>query len=125
MNLEVSYPIIRFNLSTTLTNLNGDVDLLQAIASIFHEDIPAILKALQDACARDDYIQIRHFAHTIQGMASNFHAEPLTTLVRKLERNCDFLTVSERQELVFRIASVGELTLAELKKEMDNYLTQP
>jgi HPt (histidine-containing phosphotransfer) domain-containing protein len=119
MNLEVSTPIIRFNLSTTLTNLNGDMDLLQAIACIFHEDIPAILLALQEACARDDHNQVRHFAHIIKGMASNFHAEPLTTLARKLESNRDFLTVSERQELVFSIVSVGELTIAELKKEMD------
>jgi HPt (histidine-containing phosphotransfer) domain-containing protein len=119
MNLEVSTPNVRFNLSTTLTNLNGDVELLQTIACIFNEDIPAILLALQDASARDDHNQVMHFAHTIKGMASNFHAEPLTTLARKLESNRDFLSVSERQELVFRIASVGELTIAELKKEMD------
>lgn len=119
MNLEVSTPIIRFNLSTTLTNLNGDMELLQTIACIFNEDIPAILLALQDACARDDHNQIRHFAHIIKGMASNFHAEPLTTLARKLESNDDFLTVLQRQELVFRIAGVGKLTLAELQKEMD------
>jgi len=119
MNLEVPSPNIRFNLSSTLTNLNGDVELLQTIACIFHEDIPAILLALQDASARDDHHKVMHFAHTIKGMASNFHAEPLTTLARKLELYADFLSVSERQELVFRIACVGDLTIAELKKEMN------
>jgi len=119
MNLEVSTSNVRFNLSTTLTNLNGDVELLQTIARIFNEDIPAILLSLQNASARDDHNQVMHFAHTIKGMASNFHAEPLTTLARKLESNRDSLSVSERRELVFRIASVGELTIAELKKEMN------
>jgi len=118
MSLDVFYPTTRLDLNATLANLNGDVELLQAIAQIFAEDVPSILHALKYAFATGDGVGAVLHAHTIKGMALNFRAEPLTTLSRRLEMDYAKLSNCEREVLVLQIESSCNETIAELKRDI-------
>jgi HPt (histidine-containing phosphotransfer) domain-containing protein len=118
MSLDVFSPTIQLDLNATLANLNGDAELLQAIAQIFAEDVPSIVQALKHAFATGDGVGSVLHAHTIKGMALNFRAEPLTTLSRGLETDYAKLSNCEREVLVLQIESACNKTLTELKREI-------
>ena len=118
MSLDVFCPTTQLDLNATLANLNGDVELMQAIAQIFAEDVPSIIHSLKHAFATCDGIGIVLHAHTIKGMALNFCAEPLTTLSRRLEMDYAKLSNCERENLVLQIESACKETISELKREI-------
>jgi len=118
MSLDVFSPTIQLDLNATLANLNGDAELLQAIAQIFAEDVPSIIQALKHASATGDGVGSVLHAHTIKGMALNFRAEPLTTLSRRLEVDYAKLSNCEREVLVLQIESACNETITELKREI-------
>ena len=118
MSLDVLSLTIQLDLNATLANLNGDAELLQAIAQIFAEDVPSIIHTLKHAFATNDGVGAVLHAHTIKGMALNFRAEPLTTLSRRLEMDYAKLSNCEREILVLQIESSCNETIAELKREI-------
>ena len=118
MSLDVFSPTTQLDLNATLANLNGDAELLQAIAQIFAEDVPSIVHALKHAFATGDGVGAVMHAHTIKGMALNFRAEPLTTLSRGLETDYAKLSNCEREVLILQIESACNETIAELKREI-------
>ena len=121
MTLYVISPTTQLDLNTTLVNLNGDADLLNTIATIFAEDVPSITIALKDAFVNGDGAGAVLHAHTIKGMALNFHAEPLTTLTRRLEMEYANLSFCDRQELVLQIETECKATIVELKRKIGLY----
>lgn len=118
MSLDAFSPTTQLDLNATLANLNGDAELLQAIAQIFCEDVPPIVHALKHAFATGSGVGAVLHAHTIKGMALNFRAEPLTTLSRRLEMDYAKLSNCEREVLMLQIESACNETIAELKREI-------
>ncbi len=60
------------DLKAALVRLAGDVELLQTLISVFHEDAPNLLQQLEVAMDRRDLRSIERAAHSLKGLAANF-----------------------------------------------------
>jgi len=75
-------PIDRVRL---LTQIEGDVDLLREITSLFFADYPRRLSELKDAVARGDSKAVSSAAHSIKGSVASFAAQPCYEAAQRLE----------------------------------------
>ena len=112
-------PFVTLNLAVTRSNLNNDSELILMIANIFVKDLPAKVLSLQSAFDRKDSNGVILHSHTIKGLASNFQAEPLTKLTRKLELEYLSLSEPELEMLISEIAMTSEHTIGALNDELE------
>lgn len=75
-------PIDRVRL---LTQIEGDVDLLREITSLFFADYPRRLSELKDAVARGDSNGVSSAAHSIKGSVASLAAQPCYEAAQRLE----------------------------------------
>ncbi|MGD0945864.1 MAG: Hpt domain-containing protein [Candidatus Binatia bacterium] len=75
-------PIDRVRL---LTQIEGDVDLLREIASLFFADYPRRLGELKDAVTRGDSEAVSSAAHSIKGSVASLAAQPCYEAAQRLE----------------------------------------
>jgi HPt (histidine-containing phosphotransfer) domain-containing protein len=75
-------PIDRVRL---LTQIEGDVDLLREITSLFFADYPRRLGELKDAVARGDSNGVSSAAHSIKGSVASLAARPCYEAAQRLE----------------------------------------
>ena len=73
-----------------LQRLDGDVELLREIATVFFTEYPEQLRDLFDAVAASDLERIRRAAHKIKGTAWSFAADPATKAALELEEMKQF-----------------------------------
>jgi len=66
--------LTRVNRDVALERCGGDADLLQEIAGLFLETVPASLKELRTALAQDDLGVARRAAHTLKNSFDNLGA---------------------------------------------------
>ncbi len=78
-------------LERTLQELNHDSERFYAIAAVAIQDLPMLADELQTAIEQRDIKLVKHMSRSIQGVASNFRAEPLMHLAERLARECDSL----------------------------------
>jgi HPt (histidine-containing phosphotransfer) domain-containing protein len=76
-------PIDRVRL---LAQIEGDVDLLREIASLFFADYPRRLRELKDAVARGDSNGVSSAAHSIKGSVASLAAQPCYEAAQRLEQ---------------------------------------
>jgi HPt (histidine-containing phosphotransfer) domain-containing protein len=76
-------PIDRVRL---LAQIEGDVDLLREIASLFFADYPRRLGELKDAVARGDSNGVSSAAHSIKGSVASLAARPCYEAAQRLEQ---------------------------------------
>jgi PAS domain S-box-containing protein len=62
----------------------GSPELVQTVLVIFPDDVDEMAVKLQDAMASQDLSRIRTEFHALQGVLSNFHAEPALALLQKV-----------------------------------------
>jgi two-component system sensor histidine kinase/response regulator len=68
-----------------LRQVEGDLDLLQEIASLFLADYPRRLSELKDAVARGDSDAVLFAAHSIKGSVATLAAQPCYEAAKELE----------------------------------------
>ncbi len=118
MNQHTKVRVVSLNLSTALTNLNGDSDLLRSLSQIFVEDLPSIVLALQCAMEKNDRSAMARHAHTIYGLACNFEMEELMQTAKRLELQHAVIPDEDLPKMVSEIALLAELTMEKLKLEL-------
>lgn len=64
---------------------DGDTHFLRELVSIYLEDTPKQIDALEAALARQDPAAIIRAAHTLKGSAGNFGAARFTQLAQEIE----------------------------------------
>jgi PAS domain S-box-containing protein len=109
-----------FDRNMTLTQVEGDKELLQEIIGLFFEGIPKLLSAIQESITHCDARALERAAHTLKGAVSNFGAKSAHDTALRLEiigRGGD-LTHSEEAyaELEKEVTRLGE-ALAALREE--------
>ncbi|MCA9659000.1 MAG: response regulator, partial [Myxococcales bacterium] len=90
-----------------LERLGGDRQLLRRIVDLFCESAPTLLRELEAAIARGDARRVKHDAHRLAGMLSNFNAAAAQGLARQIEERardtvldgCDELLVALRERI--------------------------
>jgi len=65
--------------------LDGDMDLLKELITLFIEDSPKLLSDIDKALEDQDFEKLRKVAHTIKGSVSNFSADNAFNVALDLE----------------------------------------
>jgi CheY-like chemotaxis protein/HPt (histidine-containing phosphotransfer) domain-containing protein len=74
-----------FDQSVLLAQVEGDQELLAELVELFAEDCPRLLSEIEQAVVRGEGEGLARAAHTLKGAASNFGAQGVVTLARRLE----------------------------------------
>ncbi len=119
-NLIMSEPSLPLNFdpSIVLARVDGDVELLKEIASLFFEDTPRLISDVRNAITRSDGKALEHAAHTLKGSVGNFGAHAAFDAAYSLEkmgRNDDFARANEafgrlQQQVALLIPALETLT---------------
>jgi HPt (histidine-containing phosphotransfer) domain-containing protein len=70
-----------------LEALNGDRQLLGELATMFVEDAPTLLQALQSALDCQDQVTAHRTIHSLRGLSSTFFAVEIVELAGRLEQD--------------------------------------
>lgn len=81
---DASLPLI-FDMAQMLDNIGGDQTLVEELAKLFLQRVPAMLAALRTAVAESNPVAVEHIAHTLKGMASNLCAPEVVLSAEQLE----------------------------------------
>ncbi|MEZ4385033.1 MAG: PAS domain S-box protein [Nannocystaceae bacterium] len=98
-----------------LERLGGDRRLLRRIIELFRENAPSLVRELEEAVARGDARRVKHDAHRLAGMLSNFNAAAAQGLARQLEERARAGSLDGGAELLVALRE----RLARLERDLD------
>jgi HPt (histidine-containing phosphotransfer) domain-containing protein len=110
----------RVNLPELLSRVDNDRELLCDLLTIFKEDFPRHLRALQEAVASQDLKQITIVSHTLKGMLANLAVARAATAVARLEELAHEGVGAAIQEAL----AAFELEVQGLLPEMETYMAE-
>jgi two-component system, sensor histidine kinase and response regulator len=105
-----------------IDRVDGDIDIIKEIASIYVDEVGALMEQIQSAIQARDAFLLQRNAHSLKGVVSNFAAEPARLAAFQLEQmgqENDFSSVDEALEkLVYEIQRLdkvmGEINAGEI-----------
>jgi signal transduction histidine kinase/CheY-like chemotaxis protein/HPt (histidine-containing phosphotransfer) domain-containing protein len=68
-----------------MRRVGGDADILRAVARVFLDDLPNLLRRVESALAADDAAALRRAAHALKGALGYFTDGPAHSLAERLE----------------------------------------
>ena len=102
-----------FNLSEALEIVDGDMEFLKEIASLFLEDYSAQLEEISEGIAQGDSVAINHAAHSLKGSVANFAAKKAYEAAYRLEVLGKEEKLAEAPEAFSELKTrLGELAVA-------------
>jgi HPt (histidine-containing phosphotransfer) domain-containing protein len=110
----------RVDLPELLARVDNDRELLNDLLSIFKEEFPRHLCALQEAVACEDCKQAAMVSHTLKGMLSNLAVTRAATSAAQLEQ---LARVADKKSLKEALAAF-EREVRGLLPEMETYLAE-
>src|SRR5882724_7596881 len=110
----------RVDLLELLARLDNDRELLRDLVTIFKEDFPRHLLALQDAVAGQDMKQITMVSHTLRGMLSNLAVTKAAAAAGQLEE----LARSGAGASIPETLAAFEREVQGLLPEMETYIAE-
>ena len=99
------------NREAVMQRLGGDEALFTEIVRLFLEDCPPRLRAIDEAVASADPVQIRFAAHALKGAAGNLSAEGLVSASRALEGCGTDGRVDDARTIAGEVASEARLVM--------------
>lgn len=91
-----------YSYQTLYRLLNGEMDDLREIASIFVKEVPADINSLKHAISQKDYKIVQYFSHKLKSSLPNFLPENHKTMPRQLElmaaRQEDWMVIQQAFE---------------------------
>jgi HPt (histidine-containing phosphotransfer) domain-containing protein len=110
----------RLNLTELLSRVDNDRELLRDLPSIFKEDFPRHLQALQEAVERSDVKQVTTVSHTLKGMLSNLAVNRAAAAAGHLEQ----LARDEAKAALSDAFTAFEKEVYGLLPEMETYIVE-
>jgi two-component system sensor histidine kinase/response regulator len=108
------------NLPELLARVDNDRELLRDLLSIFAEEFPRYLLALQEAVAHEDAKEVATVSHTLKGMLSNLAVTKAAASAGQLEQQA---RVGD-QSSVKQAFVAFELDVQGLLPEMETYMAE-
>jgi histidine phosphotransfer protein HptB len=108
------------NLNELLERVDNDRELLYELLSIFKQEFPGYLQALQNAVARNDAAQVAGVSHTLKGMLSSLAATKAAACITRLEQLARAGEMSSLRDAL----GTFEKEVQGLLPEMDIYLAE-
>ena len=93
-------PVSVFDTTALLERLDGDETLCEQVISLFLEDLPGRMDALEDAIGQSDRAQIRSQAHAIKGVAGTVGATAIQEMAQQIEESAELDTLDQVEVLV-------------------------
>jgi len=100
-----------------MTRLGGDRELFQEFISVYDEDMPTLLEALQNASRTRDRSGVERNAHSLRGLISNFGARRAVEAAAQLE---DIAKHTRWEELLDALSKL-EQEVRLLTEALDSY----
>ena len=88
------------DLNTAMTNMDGDVELLQEIMEIFMETAEEQMQSIENCILIEDINQVATQSHGMKGGASNFCASKFVAAALRLEQLAKGGSLEGAQELL-------------------------
>lgn len=82
---EIPEPSVVFDRESLLELVGGNDDLADDILSVFLEDLPGMISAVEDGLEKRDAAAVQRSAHTLKGSSANVRAAGIERLARQLE----------------------------------------
>jgi two-component system, sensor histidine kinase and response regulator len=120
MNIPIRSDPPSVNLNELLARVDNDRELLYDLLSIFKNEFPVLLLALQTAVARADAAQVAAVGHTLKGMLSNLAVNKAAVSAGHLEQ----LARSEELSSLREALAVFEADVQGLLPEMESYIAE-
>jgi HPt (histidine-containing phosphotransfer) domain-containing protein len=98
-----------------LAGVDGDVELLRAIAATFFEDCPRLLRELQAAIDHEELVLVERLAGTLKGGAGSLGAGAAVRAVTRLESAFERGSIPETEEAYIAL----QLEIELLKPALD------
>ena len=108
------YPI--WDKESALNRVRNNEPLLEKIIKLFKTQIPDLFDGLDKAVEQNDIPQIKHFAHTIKGVAANLSGLALQQVSEQLEQ----AAFDEKTELFSSLLLQVKESIEQLKQTMNN-----
>jgi HPt (histidine-containing phosphotransfer) domain-containing protein len=108
------------NLPELLDRVDNDRELLRDLLSIFVEEFPRHLMALQEAIAREDAKEVATVSHTLKGMLSNLAVTKAAASAGQLEQHAR----GGGQSSLKQAFAVFEHDVHGLLPEMETYISE-
>ncbi|MGB7284950.1 MAG: Hpt domain-containing protein [Candidatus Acidiferrum sp.] len=117
---EASVAKAVWNLPELLDRVDNDQELLRELLTIFKEDFPRTLRALESAVAGGDWKNAASLSHALKGMLSNLGGTRAAAAAAKLEES------ASAGDMILAREAMGELEseAANLLPELDAYMTE-
>ena len=108
------------NLNELLGRVDNDRELLHDLLTIFKQEFPGHLHALQNAVACSDAAQVASVSHTLKGMLANLAVTKAVASITRLEQLARAGEISSLREAL----GTFEHEVQGLLPEMDSYLAE-
>jgi len=112
--MEVPEQLAGLDLSTALSRVGGDEELLKEIAEIFLEQCPEDLHEVRSAIEASDAGALEHAAHSLKGSVGNFGARQAFEAALRLEKMGRSQELSNCNQALIEL----EKALEELKPQL-------
>ena len=109
-----------WNEAAALKRLDDDYELLRDMIDLFLQDIPARLRALEEALVNLDLNALADAAHAIKGMAGHFCADRLAHHATQLEHKARQGESADIQKLTKNLAACAALLISALEQKQGN-----
>ena len=77
----------QIDVELALHALDGNLELLKDLASMFVEDVPILLDQLKTAVSDDHPLQARSAMHSLKGLVATFYAKTSVEIAQRLENS--------------------------------------
>ena len=119
-NLHIKSQSARVDLAELLSRLDNDHELLRELVTIFKEDFPKLLEALQESVAHADMTRARIASHTLKGMLANLAVTRGAAAAGRVEELASDGAGGSIQEAL----AAFEVEVRGLLTEMETYVTE-
>ena len=77
-----------WNINSALARVRGKPERLKMLISLFEQDMPARIEAIQSEFERKNFQEVAQLAHQIKGVAGNLSGESLAKVAGRLQLEC-------------------------------------
>ena len=119
-NLHIKSQSARVDLAELLSRLDNDHERLRELVTIFKDDFPKLLEALQESVAHADMTRARIASHTLKGMLANLAVTRGAAAAGRVEELASDGAGGSIQEAL----AAFEVEVRGLLPEMETYVTE-
>jgi CheY-like chemotaxis protein/HPt (histidine-containing phosphotransfer) domain-containing protein len=88
------------NFDAALARLGGNRQLLLELMAFFREDVPVLIRSIEEGMMRNDHPFVERASHSIKGLAANFDASQVVALALGLEKTASANRLNEVEPIL-------------------------